>query len=168
MNRQQRRAAAAGKDPVIEAVSVYFQNDGDDGFSFRREFIGDTAGREFAGICEQLMVGYDAHQPALAIAYLKRIAAAPDKPARVIGSAQLITATVHWLERRGHIKSDEFNGVLWIGRRGTEAFGIRHDQPTLQHLNELIQVAPNTVLRGLGDKDFNAFVRDIFGTPPGN
>jgi len=80
---------------------------------------------------------------------------------------QLVVATIHWLERRRHIVSDEFNGVVWLGYKDGILMVMRTDEPTPEKKQE-IRAYHSVELRALETKDFEVQMRSLLGTPRSN
>ena len=152
---------------VIREAGAYYRNDRlFGGLSLSLGFDGDD-GRQFAEKCERLMLTFDMHDPALALAWLDRVGHQKPRLGRAL--ANMIVATIHWLERRGHLQSDDYNGVIWFATHRQVLFVIRHDEMPLVSRQEFRSQHPAAVeFVGLDSKDFEKTLRIIFGTPPSN
>jgi hypothetical protein len=165
MNRRERRAAAAQRaEYEIDTVSAYFRNDTTTGIAISLKFEDGAKGRRFAEGCEKAMLHFDMSPPGPAIAWLTKIGR--ERPPLTKQLCNWIVGTIHWLERRHYIQSDEYNGVMWMGVRGDEFFAIRGDQPSSANLRDLVQ--HRVELDPLKDTDFEQKLREILGSPPSN
>jgi hypothetical protein len=112
---------------MIVGLAAFWRSETPDGLSISLDFR-SGGGAEFASALRRSMAAYDANStPEDCVAWLAAIA--PHKAEGFSGDIlQRAVATIDWLERRGHLRSDEFNGVVWIARCGGELVGF-YDVP---------------------------------------
>jgi len=153
MNRRKRRAAAATHrgEVDIDTVAAYFRNDTMVGISVSLRFDDGAKGRRFAELCETAMLDFDMSPPEPAIAWLTKIGR--EKPPFTMQLCNWIVATIHWLERRKHIQSDDYNGVMWMGTRDGDLIAIRHDDPSPENNRELLRHIPKAEMHIYYDED---------------
>ncbi|HLK36746.1 MAG TPA: hypothetical protein VKU41_08335 [Polyangiaceae bacterium] len=152
----------------ILRVAAFWREDEPGGITVHKGFDGDE-GNVFASACERAMPHFDMHEtPGKATAWLGTYAQTFGDPSDSESEdAKRAIATIHWLERRGHIKSDEYNGVLWIAHNGDTMIQLRHDAPSEAMRREYI-TGPRTSTELLDPDRFEALLRDVLGTPPQN
>ncbi len=150
---------------VIRDVCVFFHDDRPDGLAFSYPFPDGPESRKFSEWCESTLPELDATEDAPgAIRWLettaRRVARGP--VSRELGVR--ITLTVHWLERRGHIASNEHNGVMWIGTQDGAVVCLRHDPPIVGFAERMMREHRVTVV--VEEDRFESKLREILGTPP--
>ncbi len=157
------------KEYTVVHVAAFYENDGQDGLAVSWDFAGDT-GNRFSAWCESVMLTFEAMdgKPSQAKAWLDALGRTHPKPeiTRALGSK--IVATIHWLERRGHLVSDEFNGCMWMARchrLGTHV-ALRFDEPSAENLRKLESEIPRMHLDPLDKGDFERLLRDVLHTEP--
>lgn len=163
-------ASLFAKDVEIVGVDVFFRDDHPDGVCARIEFS-PGEGQRFAQWCDRAARRFDAFPPSMAIEWLtevgRRLCASRVGEGEALDQQEgrIIIATIYWLERRGHIRSDEHNGVQWIGMRGDkDLIAIRNDEPTPDKLREAREGIPNFVAMPWDDpRDFEAMLRKVLG-----
>jgi hypothetical protein len=164
MNRHDRRKAAAGggkKEPPSRVVKVmaFYRDDMPTGaIAVTMEFQ-ENEGNLFAASAQKAMLLYDAHAtPEGCFAQLEEWALT--KPEDAI---ERIIVTIHWLERRGHLRSDDHNGVLWCALKGRDLVMLREDQWTEKNL-KIVEGAGQEV-NLLDRPEFERQLREILHTP---
>jgi hypothetical protein len=119
-----RRQRAAVQQAVTRLVGVaaFWRNDHEGGLSV---YLGFSSGASepFVGAVQRAMTVYDAspnREPYLA--WLAEVA--PRKERLSKPEIFRAIASISWLEQRGHLVPDEFNGVIWLGRRDGELVSL--------------------------------------------
>lgn len=102
----------------ILGISVFWKNDKPGGIGFTQTFPEGDAGTKFEQLAQRTMQDYDAAQAegedvvGASVEQLTRWAQ-QDVSQLPVPEQFLILCNVMWLETRGHIASDNFNGVQW-------------------------------------------------------
>jgi hypothetical protein len=123
-------------------------------------------GNRFAAACETRMVEYDSGNPADALAWLADLARR--KPELTRRTAFEVIGTIHWLERRKHLASDDHNGVVWTARIGNALVGLRFDLEKSDVRRELFRQLPQAAIVSLPNDVYEQVVSDILHSPKGN
>jgi hypothetical protein len=160
---------ASRNDYTVAHVAAFYKNDGEEGISVSRDFKGDD-GNRFSAWCESAMLAIEASggTPEKAKAWLDGIGRANPEPEMTPTLWNNIVATIHWLERRGHLVSDEFNGCMWLARchRDDTIVALRYDQPSAENICKMQSAIPRFQVSRRGTDDFERLVRDILHTAP--
>lgn len=96
-------------------VGAFWKNDQARGIGFERVFI--EGGKQFAAQMKEALAAYDqgGAEPEDLIEQLQEMGA--DGKWRSDEQLQIVVfMNIYWLEQRGHLQPDEYNGVRWTQR----------------------------------------------------
>ena len=157
MNRAQRRAAAAkarrtlqdkNRPRAIVGATCHWRSDGPDGIGLATHFPGNY-GNEFARDVHAFAGRLDArdYTPEQAFRGLESLQRAHDwsnpgaaVPAEFARASSMAFTIVYWLETRGHLVSDEHNGVSSIVVRDGVIATVRADEPSTEMVERTSQL----------------------------
>ncbi len=106
----------------IAGVAAFWRNDQDAGVSICLDFA-SGGGDAFADAVRQAMPSFDASAtPERCMAWLAEVAGRKDQLSEV--EILDVVACISWLEQRGDLLPDEFNGVIWFARRAGELVAL--------------------------------------------
>jgi hypothetical protein len=96
-------------------ISAFWRNDCPDGVGCTFEFQGND-GETMAKLIEDTVKVYDQHPEVPVEEYVEQLRAIGLTPIDLRDEQMLMLAMINiaWLERRGHIPTDEFNGMLYV------------------------------------------------------
>jgi hypothetical protein len=159
-----RRIPFAGQ---ILRILAFWQNDRPGGLGVGIEFDPSepTAGEEFSHELEARLASYDANANASDIlAQLSAVAAESHRDPQMTAS---VIADIYWLQERGHLKADEYNGVAWSWiAAGTRDLATCEQNPILLDMAGLRAIDVTDIARAPGALAALQAISDYARTEP--
>lgn len=130
----------------IRLAAAYYRNDLPTGLGVGLNFEpGDDRGAALLVWAQAMMAVFDRAGPERAFAWLREQAPRARGETLTRQAIEVAIATVHWLEQRGHLASDEYNGMIWMGTSGAGLFCLRNDELSEARMRELRAALPSDV-----------------------
>lgn len=150
---------------IIRSVGAYWRDDQPGGIGFTIDFPPDRSGNRFAQRCEAALTLFDRNPDALenALGLLTKLGREQHVPDR---EGLRAVATIHWLEQRGHLRSDDHNGIMWVATTDEAVVVVRLDGLTVDSARLVERYLPAIELRqealdpGVFDRMLHDFLTD--------
>ncbi len=159
--RMRKRFEGAAKvGPWVVHVSAHWRDTDPDGIGLLLQFSPPN-GKAFVKVLDETVLDMDMRGvlPQAANEFLKTFVSR-GKPEE---DRQLAVATIHWLETRGHLPSDEYNGITWGVIDGRVYKVLRRDEPTPVAWAKIARNGTEQEIVRIDPDRYETLVNDLLG-----